>query len=126
MTSKRHRKKIARQLPPVGTTLTATHKGQPHTAVIVEAKDRPVGSSGTRLRPASSRRRCPRLASHQVRHGLVLALSGRPEPRSTVTARQHVDSFPISLRFGPTSLDFLARQSVHVRTRGTLYQVSEA
>jgi len=37
------RKKIARQLPPVGTTLAATYKGQPHTAVIVEAKDRPAG-----------------------------------------------------------------------------------
>jgi hypothetical protein len=43
MTSKRQRKKIARQLPPVGTTLTARHKGEPHTAVIVEAKDRPAG-----------------------------------------------------------------------------------
>jgi len=43
MTSKRQRKKIARQLPPVGTTLAATYKGQPHTAVIVEAKDRPAG-----------------------------------------------------------------------------------
>ena len=43
MTSKRQRKKIARQLPPVGTTLTARHKGQPYTAVIVEAKDRPAG-----------------------------------------------------------------------------------
>ncbi len=43
MTTKRQRKKIARHLPPVGTTLTARHKGQPHTAVIVEAKDRPVG-----------------------------------------------------------------------------------
>ena len=43
MTSKRQRKKIARQLPPVGTTLTATHKGEPHTATVVEAKDRPAG-----------------------------------------------------------------------------------
>ena len=43
MTSKRQRKKIARQLPPVGTTLAARHKGEPHTAVIVEAKDRPAG-----------------------------------------------------------------------------------
>jgi hypothetical protein len=43
MTTKRQRKKIARQLPPVGTTLTARHKGEPHTAVIVEAKDRPAG-----------------------------------------------------------------------------------
>jgi hypothetical protein len=43
VTSKRQRKKIARQLPPVGTALTATHKGEPHTAVIVEAKDRPAG-----------------------------------------------------------------------------------
>jgi len=43
MTSKRQRKKIARQLPPVGIALTATHKGEPHTAVIVEAKDRPAG-----------------------------------------------------------------------------------
>ena len=43
MTSKRQHKKIARQLPPVGTTLTATYRGQTHTAVIVEAKDRPAG-----------------------------------------------------------------------------------
>ena len=43
MTTKRQRKKIARQLPPVGTTLTGRSKGQPHTAVIVEAKDRPAG-----------------------------------------------------------------------------------
>jgi hypothetical protein len=43
MTSKRQRKKIAHQLPPVGTTLTARHKGEPHTAVIVDAKDRPAG-----------------------------------------------------------------------------------
>jgi hypothetical protein len=41
MTSKRQRKKVARQLPPAGTTLTATYRGQTHTAVIVEAKDRP-------------------------------------------------------------------------------------
>jgi hypothetical protein len=43
MTTKRQRKKIARELPPVGTTLTARHKGEPHTAVIVEAKDHPSG-----------------------------------------------------------------------------------
>ena len=41
MTTKRQPKKIARQLSPVGTTLTARYKGQAHTAVIVEAKDRP-------------------------------------------------------------------------------------
>ena len=43
MTSKRQRKKIARELPPVGTTLTGRSRGQSHTAVIVEAKDRPAG-----------------------------------------------------------------------------------
>ena len=43
MTTKRQRKKIARQLPPVGTTLTGRSRGQSHTAVIVEAKDRPGG-----------------------------------------------------------------------------------
>jgi hypothetical protein len=43
MTTKRQRKKIARQLPPVGTTLTGRSRGQSHTAVIVEAKDRPAG-----------------------------------------------------------------------------------
>jgi hypothetical protein len=43
MATKRQRKKIARQLPPVGTTLTARHKGEPRTAVIVEGKDRPAG-----------------------------------------------------------------------------------
>jgi hypothetical protein len=43
MTTKRQRKKIARELPPVGTTLTGRSRGQSHTAVIVEAKDRPAG-----------------------------------------------------------------------------------
>jgi len=43
MTTKRQRKKIARQLPPVGTTLTGRSRGQSYTAVIVEAKDRPAG-----------------------------------------------------------------------------------
>jgi hypothetical protein len=43
MTSKRQRKKIARQLPPVGAALTGRFRGQAHTAVIVEAKDRPAG-----------------------------------------------------------------------------------
>lgn len=43
MTTKRQRKKITRQLPPVGTTLAATYRGEPHTAVIVEAKDRLAG-----------------------------------------------------------------------------------
>jgi hypothetical protein len=42
MTSKRQHKKIARQLPPVGITLTATYRGRTYTAVIVEAKDRPT------------------------------------------------------------------------------------
>jgi hypothetical protein len=31
------------ELPPAGTTLTATYRGQAHTAVIVEAKDVPTG-----------------------------------------------------------------------------------
>ena len=39
MTAKRERKSIARELPPVGTTLTATYKGQAYTAEIVEAKE---------------------------------------------------------------------------------------
>ena len=43
MTSKREHKKITRQLPPVGTTLTAIYRGQSHTAEIVEAKDLPSG-----------------------------------------------------------------------------------
>jgi len=43
MTTKRQRKKIARQLPPVGTTFTGRSRGQSHTAVIVGAKDRPAG-----------------------------------------------------------------------------------
>jgi hypothetical protein len=43
MTTKGQRKKIARQLPTVGTTLTAIYRGQTHTAVIVEAKERPAG-----------------------------------------------------------------------------------
>ena len=43
MSTKRERKRIARELPPVGTTLTATYKGQAYTAEIVEAKELPAG-----------------------------------------------------------------------------------
>jgi len=43
MRTKRERRRIPRELPPVGTTMTATYKGQAHTAEIVEAKDRPAG-----------------------------------------------------------------------------------
>jgi hypothetical protein len=43
MSTKRERKRIPRELPPVVTTLTATYRGQAHTAEIVEAKDRPAG-----------------------------------------------------------------------------------
>jgi len=39
MTAKRQRKSIARELPPVGTTMTATCKGQAYSAEIVEAKE---------------------------------------------------------------------------------------
>jgi hypothetical protein len=45
MTTKRHRKKIARELPPVGTTLQGRFKGETRTATIVEAKDLPVGKA---------------------------------------------------------------------------------
>jgi len=57
MTAKRERKSIARELPPVGTTLTATYKGQAHTAEIVEAKDRSAGRAvryGDQLFPSLS------------------------------------------------------------------------
>jgi len=43
MTTKRHRKKIARELPPVGTTLQGRFKGETRTATIVEAQDLPAG-----------------------------------------------------------------------------------
>jgi len=43
MSAKRERKRIARELPPVGTILTSTHRGQSHTAEIVEAKELPAG-----------------------------------------------------------------------------------
>ena len=39
MTTKRHRKKMARELPPVGTTLQGRFKGETRTATIVEAQD---------------------------------------------------------------------------------------
>jgi len=43
MTTKRHRKKMARELPPVGTTLQGRFKGETRTATVVEAKDVPTG-----------------------------------------------------------------------------------
>jgi hypothetical protein len=57
MTAKRQRRAIARQLPPEGTTLTATYKGEAYTATIVEAKDRPAGRAvkyGDQLFPSLS------------------------------------------------------------------------
>ncbi len=42
MTRKRERRRVARELPPVGTTLTATYRGQSHTAEIVDAKELPA------------------------------------------------------------------------------------
>jgi predicted RecA/RadA family phage recombinase len=45
MTAKRERKSIARELPPVGTTMVATYKGQAQTAEIVEAKKLPAGKA---------------------------------------------------------------------------------
>jgi hypothetical protein len=42
MTAKRERKRMARELSPVGTTLTATYRGQSHAAEIVEAKELPA------------------------------------------------------------------------------------
>jgi hypothetical protein len=44
MTTKRHRKKTARELPPVGTTLQGRFKGETRTA-IVEAQDLPAGKA---------------------------------------------------------------------------------
>ena len=43
MTTKRRRQKIARKLPPAGTTLTGRFKGQTYSATIVEAEDVPAG-----------------------------------------------------------------------------------
>ncbi len=43
MATKRDRGGRGRELPPVGTVLSAKHKGATYTATIVEAKDRPAG-----------------------------------------------------------------------------------
>lgn len=45
MSTKRHRKKIARELPPVGTTLQGRFKCETRTATIVEAQDLPAGKA---------------------------------------------------------------------------------
>ena len=45
MTTKRHRKKMARELPPVGTTLQGRFKDETRTATIVEAQDLPAGKA---------------------------------------------------------------------------------
>ena len=45
MTTKRHRKKMARDLPALGTTLTGRFKGETRTATIVEAQDLPAGKA---------------------------------------------------------------------------------
>ncbi len=43
MVTKRHRKKIARELPPAGTTLQGRFRGETHTATIVEMEGLPSG-----------------------------------------------------------------------------------
>ena len=45
MTTKRHRQKIARDLPAPGTTLTGRFKGQTYSATIVEAEASPTGKA---------------------------------------------------------------------------------
>ena len=45
MGPRRHRKKIARELPPVGTTLQGRFKGETRTATIVEEQDLPAGKA---------------------------------------------------------------------------------
>ena len=45
MTTMRHRKTIARELPPLGTTLQGRFKGETRTATIVEAQDLPAGKA---------------------------------------------------------------------------------
>ena len=45
MTTKRSRQKIARKLPPAGSTFSAKFKGQTYSATIVEAKELPTGKA---------------------------------------------------------------------------------
>jgi hypothetical protein len=45
MTTKRHRSKIARELPPAGTTPQERFKGETRTATIVGAQDLPAGKA---------------------------------------------------------------------------------
>jgi len=45
MTTERHRQKIARDLPALGTTLTGRFKGQTYSATIVAAEDSPTGKA---------------------------------------------------------------------------------
>lgn len=45
MTTERHRQKIARDLPALGTTFTGRSKGQTYSAIIVAAEDSPTGKA---------------------------------------------------------------------------------
>lgn len=58
MTTKRHRKRIARELPPVGTNLQGKFKGETYTATIVEAEGLPAGR-GSGSGRSSTRRSAP-------------------------------------------------------------------
>ncbi len=70
MTTKRHRKKIVRQLPPVGTTLKGRLRGETYTAVVAESEGLPGGwlLSGRRATrtPLTAARPCsvPPILSH--------------------------------------------------------------
>jgi len=55
MTVKHRRKKIARELPPAGTTLAGRFKGETYAATVVEAEGLPHGrgiSFGDHLYPS--------------------------------------------------------------------------
>ena len=57
MTTKRHRRKIARELPPAGTTLQGKFKGETYTTTVVEAEGLPTGKGvrfGDNLYPSLS------------------------------------------------------------------------
>ena len=57
MSTKRHRKKIARELPPVGSTLAGRFRGETYTATVVEGAGLPAGRGvklGDNLYPSLS------------------------------------------------------------------------
>jgi hypothetical protein len=114
MTTKRHGKKVARELPPAGTTLQGRFRGENYSATIVEAEGLRVGRGvkfGEDIYPSLST--AARTITKQSVNGWRFCQAAKQLER--LQRRADRATF---LAFSPTSaassLDFILHQSDEV------------